>query len=127
MSANVNSRPTLLIVESNRALLDRLARHFSARGFAVTATHHPRQAVASATQRNYEQLLVGSTMPEVGGLRLCQMLRRSLKDAHLVLLSDFSDVALRNEALEAGVDVVLASPCRLSELDEHLAPVEIPS
>ena len=127
MSANVTSRPTLLIVESNRALLDRLARHFSGRGFAVTATHHPRQAVASATHRPYEEVLVGNTMPEVGGLRLCKMLRRSLKDAHLVLLSDLSDAALRNEALEAGVDVVLANSCRLSELDEHLAPMEMRS
>ena len=123
MSTVQLARPTLLIVESNRALLDRLARHFSARGFAVTAVHHPRQAVASTQQRCYEQVLVGSTLPEVDGQRLAETLRRNLGNVRVVLLSDVADHALRDDALEAGIDFVPANPARLSQLEELLSPV----
>jgi DNA-binding response OmpR family regulator len=61
-------------------------------------------------------------LPEIDGLRLAAALRRSLRDVRVVLLADVADEALRAEALEAGVDVVLANPGRISELEDQLMP-----
>lgn len=126
--ANENSeRRPLLIVESDRALLDRLARHFSSLGYAVTAVHHPRQALATATQRHYDQAVIGLTLPEVDGMRLASKLKRLLGGLRLVMLSELEDPALRDEALESGVDAYLPKPCRLSEVEHELGPAGSPS
>jgi two-component system response regulator PfeR len=121
MADGTIDRPALLIVESNQTLLDRMARHFSAKGYAVTAVHHPRRALASAMQRQYAQAVIGQTLPEFDGIRLAEKLKRQLGDMRLILLAEVDDAALRHEALEAGVDVVLASPGRLSELESLLS------
>lgn len=113
-------RPPLLIVESDRALLDRLARHFANRGFSVTAVHHPRQALATATKRRFDQAVVGMSLPDFDGLRLAGKLKRMLGRLRLVILSEFEDPALREEAYECGVDAYLPKRCRMSDLEASL-------
>lgn len=119
-----NRRP-LLIVESDRALLDRLARHFTGLGFAVTAVHHPRQALASATRQRFDRAVVGLSLPEVDGVRLAGKLKRMMGKLRLVLLSDLEDPALRDEAYESGVDAYLPKACRLADLEESLRPASV--
>ena len=120
-----SSRRPLLIVESDRALLDRLARHFSARGFAVTAVHHPRQALASATRQRFDRAVVGRSLPEFDGVRLAGKLKRMMGRLRLVMLSDLEDPALRDEAYESGVDAYLPKACRLTELEDSLRPASV--
>jgi DNA-binding response OmpR family regulator len=125
MNHDITSRPSLLIVESDRALLERLARHFSVRGFAVTAVHHPRQALAVVAQRGCDQAVLGRTLPEFDSTRLAEMLKRRLGEVRIIMLAELDDAALHDEALEAGVDAVLPSDGRLSDLEELLAPAGI--
>jgi two-component system response regulator PfeR len=119
-----NRRP-LLIVESDRALLDRLSRHFTARGFAVTAVHHPRQALATATRQRFDQAVVGRWLPELDGVRLAGKLKRMMGGVRLVMLSDLEDPALRDEAFESGVDAYLPKACKMADLEASLQATSV--
>ncbi|MEQ8786915.1 MAG: response regulator [Pirellulaceae bacterium] len=114
------TRRPLLIVENDRALLDRLARHFTSRGFSVTAVHHPRQALATAANRRFDQAVVSRSLPEFDGVRLAYKLKQILGGMRLVMLSELEDPALRDEAYESGVDAFLPKACRMSELEASL-------
>jgi len=93
----------------------------------VTAVYHPRQALATATRRRFDQAIVGRWFPELDGVRLAGKLKRMLGAVRLVMLSELEDPALRDEAFESGVDAYLPKACKMADLEASLetASVEV--
>jgi len=107
---------SMLIVEGNQELRDRLSRHFLSLGYDVMALHHPRQALSVATFKHFNVALIDDSLPEMDGLALMQRLKRLILGLRVIVMPTRDSREFATEALARGAyDCVLKS-CRLSEI-----------
>ena len=110
--------------ETNRTVLENM---LSAWGMKVTLAHSGRQALdilltEPPTDLDIDLALVDMHMPELDGLSMVEILRRSRRypQLKLVLLSSLSSEDEVRRAQDAGFDSVLRKPLRKAELRQTL-------
>lgn len=106
----------LLIVEDEPDQLEIFSRLFVRGGYAVTAVHHPRQALEAATFKRFRAALVDYGLPEMNGLELIERLNLLLPDFQAVLLTDRDDQTLIHQEDGWSSYACLTKPCRLSRV-----------
>lgn len=121
MSASVPAAPvsTILLVDDDAATLA---------AFQHALEHEPAMRVATAldgaealavARRIRPDVIVSDyNMPGMNGFELCRQVREDpeLRDSIFVVLSGFTDTALKVEGLNLGVDEYLTKPIELPEL-----------
>jgi CheY-like chemotaxis protein len=119
----MSSHLSLLIVEDNSKDRNALTKWFVHRGHAVTAVHHPRQALEAATISSFDVALLDQSLPEQPGLQLMSRLRGLVRDLRVVLLSGDPDDVTSEEALQQGANGFLHKPCSLEQVDACVTQV----
>jgi len=80
---------SLLIVEEDHDLLERLTQRFIRAGYHVVSAWHPRQALAAASVRTFQVALLDASLPEMDGFDLMQRLKRLQEALQVVILSGY--------------------------------------
>ncbi len=127
--ANEPSLPAykVLVVDDNETNRTVLENMLSAWGMKVTLAHSGRQALDLLLTETQADLdidiaLVDMHMPELDGLSMVEILRRSRRypQLKLVLLSSLSSADESRRAQDAGFQCVLRKPLRKAELRQTL-------
>lgn len=111
-------RPTLLLVDDDRAFRERLGAALELRGFEVRAAADPEQALALAGQESPELALVDLRMPGGSGLDLVRALKALDAATRIVVLTGYGSIATALEAVRLGACHYLTKP---ADVDEILA------
>jgi len=106
---------SLLIVEADHDELEILACRFSRIGYHVTASHHPRQALAAAALQTFQVAIVNHTLPEIDGISLTRYLHALRQDVQVIILTSESDAV--SKAGAAGALACLIKPCKQAVLE----------
>jgi len=109
---------TLLLVDDDGVLRERLARAFRDRGFEVASARNVEEALALARADPPELAVVDLKMPGRGGLELIGELRSIEPETRIVVLTGYGSVATALEAVRLGAVHYLAKP---ADADEILA------
>ena len=118
MTVQASPARSLLIVEDDDRLRDRLARAFRDRGFETREARDFDSAVALASEDSPEYLLVDLRMPGRSGLDVIQTVK-SLDPATIaVVLTGYGSIATALEAVRAGAADYLTKP---ADVDQILA------
>ena len=132
MAHDLASEPSLpaykvLVVDDNETNRTVLENMLSAWGMKVTLAHSGRQALdllltETPADLDIDIALVDMHMPELDGLSMVEILRRSRRypQLKLVLLSSLSSADEVRRAQDAGFDSVLRKPLRKAELRQTL-------
>lgn len=118
------SRPTILLVDDEEAILFALQDYLSAAGW---------QVATAASAEGAEELLEGSRFAvavvdlrlspaddEHAGLAVARRIRQRSPATRIVLLTAYGSPSVEAEARRLGVDSLLAKPQPLAELERYL-------
>ena len=109
--------PRALIAEDDRHMLQVLKSLMSDEGYAVDTCMNGEDALYKLTREGpYDVALLDSVMPQMTGVEVVQLLRRSGMDTPVIIVSGRSLEHHRIEGLEEGADDYITKPFSSREL-----------
>lgn len=115
-AASAAAQPSMLIVDDDDRLRDRLAKAITARGYRVFAAHDHPSALAILTEHTVERAIVDLRMPGPGGLQLIRDLLVRQGDLVIVVLTGYGSIATAVEAMRLGARDYLTKPCHADRI-----------
>jgi two-component system, OmpR family, response regulator MprA len=106
----------VLVADDDRAVREALERALQLNGFDVALAADGNEALAAATDRTPDALVLDVMMPGYDGLDVTRRLRREGNRVPILLLTARDAVGDRVEGLDAGADDYLPKPFALEEL-----------
>lgn len=125
---------TLLIVEDDKAFLQRLARAMELRGFEVETAGSIAEGLARVDGRPPAYAVVDMRLGDGNGLDVVEHLRAKRPDARTVILTGYGNIATAVTAVKLGAVDYLSKPADADEVmrallrsdDDRAAPPENP-
>jgi two-component system response regulator RegA len=117
---------SILIVDDDHVLRERLRRAFAARGFDVRAAETYAEALRSAREDAPELAVVDLRMPGGYGLDLVRQLRALDAGTKIVVLSGYGSIATAIEAIRIGATNFLPKPADVDDILSAFAEGESP-
>lgn len=116
--------PSLLLVDDDAVLRERLARALAARGFTVAtaATVEQAEALAARSAAPPDYAVVDLRMPGRSGLELLQGLRLSAPHTRVLVLTGYGSIATAVRATRLGAVGYLSKPCDADDVVRALLP-----
>ena len=112
---------SLLIVDDDHVLRDRLGRAFADRGFEVRTAADYEDAVEKARAESPEMAVVDLRMPGKSGLELVRDLHELDPHTRIVVLTGYGSIATAIDAVRLGAMHYLTKP---ADVDDILAAFE---
>lgn len=109
---------TLLLVEDDRPLRERLARAMEARGFSVTIAESVAEGKAKAKEQPPAYAVVDLKLDDGNGLDVVETLHVVRPDSRVVVLTGFGNIATAVAAVKYGAIDYLPKP---ADADDILA------
>src|SRR5687767_62047 len=110
-------RPSALIVEDDAAVLEALQAVLLHAGFDTAVTDHGRSALAMVARRRFDVLLVDIKLPDMNGVRICDMARQQYQDQIVILVMTAMNIQRWGPtSLQLCADDFLGKPFRIDEL-----------
>ena len=112
------TKPTLLLVEDDRALADLLKWHFEREGYEIVRTADGDEALILAEERTPDLVILDWMIEGVSGIEVCRRLRRRPTTAHvpIIMLTARGEESDRIRGLETGADDYVTKPFSPREL-----------
>jgi len=110
MSKDTPEERTLLIVEDDRPFRERLARAMESRGFTVSIAENVAQGIARAKESPPAFAVVDLKLEDGNGLDVVETLHTSRRDARVVVLTGFGNIATAVAAVKYGAIDYLPKP-----------------
>jgi two-component system response regulator RegA len=101
---------TLLIVEDDKAFLERLARAMEARGFVVRTSESVGDGLAQIARSAPAFAVVDLRLGDGNGLDVVSALKRQRPDARAIVLTGYGNIATAVTAVKLGAVDYLAKP-----------------
>jgi two-component system response regulator RegA len=115
---------TLLIVEDDRPLRERLARAMQARGFDVVNAETVREGIQIARENPPAFAVVDLKLEDGNGLDVVEMLHETRPNCRVVVLTGFGNIATAVAAVKFGALDYLPKPADADDiLGALLAPI----
>lgn len=112
----MSARPTVLVVEDDKAVRESLRRSLEFNGYAVKLAPDGAEAVRMLETEQPDAVVMDVMMPRLNGLDATRKLRESGNRVPVLVLTARDAVGDRVEGLDAGADDYLTKPFALAEL-----------
>lgn len=107
---------SLLIVDDDVALRERLARAFTDRGLEVVQAGDHDEAVAVARERKLDRAVIDLRMPGPGGLAVVEKLLALQPALQIVVVTGYGSIATAVEAMRLGAHDYLTKPAHADQI-----------
>ncbi len=104
------SERTLLVVDDDAPLCQRLARAMERRGFIVATADNVASGIAADTERPPAFAVVDLRLSDGSGLAIVKALRKARPQAKIVMLTGYGNIATAVAAVKAGALDYLPKP-----------------
>jgi two-component system OmpR family response regulator len=106
----------LLVVEDDVKLVRALERGLRQEGYTVDVAGTGDDALAKASDSDYDAVVLDVMLPGVDGFSVCEELRRRKRWVPVLMLTARADVSDRIRGLDGGADDYLVKPFDFGEL-----------
>ncbi len=114
--ASPSGKPTVLVVDDDKAVRESLRRSLEFNGYEVHLAGDGAEALAGIGALAPDVVIMDVMMPRLDGLETTRALRTAGNDVPIIVLTARDAVGDRVEGLDAGADDYLAKPFALPEL-----------
>jgi two-component system response regulator RegA len=114
------SERTLLVVDDDAPLCQRLARAMERRGFIVATADNVASGIAAATERPPAFAVVDLRLSDGSGLAIVKALRKARPQAKIVMLTGYGNIATAVAAVKAGALDYLPKPADADAVERAL-------
>ncbi len=115
---------TLLIVDDDAPLRNRLVRAMEARGFAVTAAASVAEGIEAVGSAAPAFAVVDMRLEDGNGFEVVEALRKARADSRIVMLTGYGNIATAVVAIKAGAVDYLPKPADADEITASLLETE---
>lgn len=112
----LDSVPTLLIVDDDEVFRERLARALRRRGYEVREAFDYDSAMQSAREESPEFAVIDMRMPGKSGLELLRDLKELDSTTRVVMLTGYGSIATAVEAVRLGADNYVSKPAGANDV-----------
>lgn len=109
-------RPSVLVVDDDRAVRESLRRSLEFNGYAVTCAGDGHEALTTLGSTHPDVVVMDVMMPRMNGLEATRAIRAAGDRVPVLVLTARDAVGDRVEGLDAGADDYLTKPFALAEL-----------
>lgn len=124
LAGQPESERTLLIVDDDEPLCQRLARAMERRGFVVRTADSVISGIAAAAEQPPAFALVDLRLGDGNGLDVVKALRKSRPAARIVMLTGYGNIATAVAAVKAGAVDYLPKPVDADAVERALLATE---
>ena len=117
---------TLLIVDDDAPLRNRLARAMEQRGFEVTSAESVSEGIATSAAAPPAFDVVDLRLEDGSGLEVVAALRNARPDMRIVMLTGYGNIATAVVAIKAGAIDFLAKPADADQITSALLETDRP-
>ncbi|MCC7446064.1 MAG: GAF domain-containing protein [Anaerolineae bacterium] len=112
----------ILVVDSQPAEMDPTLHWLQQEGYQITLTTKGEPAIQLAEQIQPDLIFIDTAMPDVDGVDLCRLVRRtaSLARIPVILISSHVESEARAESIRAGADAFVTRPVQTGQVRRHL-------
>ena len=115
----------VLIIEDNVDLCANMWDFLESRGHTVDAAHDGASGLRSATEREYDVIVLDLGLPGIDGLAICRRLRMDENwTTPILMLTARDTLEDKLTGFESGADDYLVKPFELEELEARLRVLE---
>lgn len=107
---------TILLVDDDDRLRERLGKAFEQRGLTVLQAPHHDAALAHAKQQPIERAVVDLRMPGLSGLDVVRELRALQPTMEIVVVTGYGSIATAVEAMRLGARDYLTKPAHADRI-----------
>ena len=108
--------PTILVVDDEPTLRERLARAFCKRGYEATTASGGPEALARAREETPEYAVLDLGMPDRNGLEVMKAIRELDPTTRVLILTGYGSIATAVEAMRLGAVGYLSKPVDADEI-----------
>jgi DNA-binding response OmpR family regulator len=106
----------ILIIEDDHKIANAIKKGLEQESYAVDVYFNGKDGLAHALVVNYDLMILDRMLPEVDGIKICQVLRKKKNNTPILILTVKDKVSDRIEGLNAGADDYLVKPFAFEEL-----------
>ena len=111
---------TLLIVDDDNPLRDRLARAMEKKGFEVTQAESVKKGISQAKNTPPAFAVVDLRLSDGNGLEVVKEIRKLKKDSRVVMLTGYGNIPTAVAAIKAGAIDYIPKPADADEVEKAL-------
>jgi len=111
---------TLLIVDDDNSLRDRLARAMEKKGFEVTQAENVKMGISQAKNTQPAFAVVDLRLGDGNGLEVVKQIRRLKKDSRVVMLTGYGNIPTAVAAVKAGAIDYIPKPADADDVENAL-------
>jgi two-component system response regulator RegA len=108
--------PSILLVDDDEVLRERLAQAIRARGYEVRTAGSADEAMREATKDSPEMAVLDLRMPGMNGLDLLRELRKQDPATRVLMLTGYGSIATAVQAVREGAVGYLPKPADADEI-----------
>ncbi len=119
-SASPDPARSLLLVDDDDILRERLARALTKRGYAVTTAPTVAAGIAAAHANPPRYAVCDLRLADGSGLEIVAQIRDANPEAKIIMLTGYGNIATAVAAVKAGAVDYLAKPADADDIDSAL-------
>ncbi len=108
--------PSMLLVDDDEVLRERLAQAIRARGYEVRTAGSAEEALREAAKDSPEMAVLDLRMPGINGLDLLRELRKHDPSTRVLMLTGYGSIATAVQAVREGAVGYLPKPADADEI-----------
>jgi DNA-binding response OmpR family regulator len=112
----------ILIVEDDKRIVDFVQRGLKAEGYVVEVARSGQEAIALATEGDFQAIILDLGLPDLNGRQVCERLRGTGVGTPILMLTARDTVQDKVTGLRSGADDYMTKPFSFEEL---LARIEV--
>jgi DNA-binding NtrC family response regulator len=117
------SRPTILVVDDEKSILDVITRFAEEAGFQVVACATGKEAVNRVVDHRADVAAVDLHLPDIDGIEVLRAIRESDPDCQVILMSGDATIDSAVEAVKLGAVDYMTKPLDFARLGRLLSAV----
>jgi two-component system response regulator RegA len=115
---------TLLLLDDDAALRNRLGRALQSRGFTVTLAETVAEAMAAVETDAPAFAVLDMRLEDGSGLQVVELLREARPESRVIMLTGYGNIATAVAAVKAGAVDYLSKPADADDVVRALLAVE---
>lgn len=106
----------ILLVEDDYKIANAIKKGLEQETYAVDLSYDGKDGLGQASTIEYDLIILDRMLPEVDGIKICQILRQKKSKVPILILTAKDKIKDRVEGLDAGADDYLTKPFAFEEL-----------
>jgi len=113
----------VLLVDDETEFLEIMADRLMIRGMVVSTAESVYEALQKVKTESFDAVVMDFMMPDMDGISALKAFKKIKPELHVFLLTGYSTVEKRDEAIQCGADALFEKPVNIERLTEKIQSV----